>query len=216
MEQAKRKMTVLKSALVLTLLTSGFAFCDSMEVLDVVMTVQNVSIYSVSTGPYVVVSTLTSSKIVGPMIYRNDGNGPETFSIKIASNSGSWAPITTAYSTPNSMPGANQFRLGAIFHNSAFLPTISEFNDNDIVTSNLLDSSETIFFNDNDPLAHLQDTSTPPNNIKDQYLKGNNIPGLDPNNIFQSQRNLYIRYDAPSSGSGSVRATLNVVAKPAS
>ncbi|MBI2119701.1 MAG: hypothetical protein HYT97_08755 [Elusimicrobia bacterium] len=185
MSKTINKVLAFKLATAIALLVSGFAFGADNVSVEVIMTLQNVSVARLSDAALNIRVAPGASKVTDRAIYKNDGSDAEHFTIKIAGTTGNWTPVIT-------LPGANQYRLSAIWHQWDVTPAVTEFQDNDILTTSYDTSTNTKFFNDTE--THLTDG-----------VKGNNV---QPN----EERNLFIKLDAPASGTGSARAEVNVSA----
>lgn len=185
MSKTINKVLAFKLATAIALLVSGFAFGADNVSVDVVMTLQNVSVARLSDAALNIRVAPAASKVTDRAIYKNDGSDAEHFTIKIARTTGNWRPVST-------VPGANEYRLFGIWHQWDAAPAVTEFQDNDILTTTYETSTNTKFFNDTE--THSTDG-----------VKGNNV---EPN----GERNLFIRLDAPASGNGSATAEVNVSA----
>ncbi|KKR68756.1 MAG: hypothetical protein A3I11_07585 [Elusimicrobia bacterium RIFCSPLOWO2_02_FULL_39_32] len=185
MSRTINKILAFKLATAIALLVSGFAFGADNVSVQVVMTLQNVSVARLSDGALNIKVSPGTSKVTDRSIYKNDGNVAVHFAIKIAGTNGNWTPVIT-------VPGANQYRLSALWHQWDATPAVAEFQDNDFLTTDYQTSTDTKYFNDSE--THLTDG-----------VKGNNVQP-------DEERNLFIRLDAPASGTGSATAEVNVSA----
>ena len=182
----KRAVALGVGSIISMLLLKPSFSADNASV-DVVMTIQSVSIVSLSASSVAIAAPFGGSRVTERVVFKNDGNGNENFSVKITSTTGNWTL------TQNS-PGANEYRLSAIWHYYDIKPLANEFQANDILfpEGTYKDSSDTVLFNDTDP--HSTET-----------VKGFNVS-------VDGQRNLFFKFDSPTSGSGNARAHVNVSA----
>ena len=185
MKNKIKKLVALKLGVAIAMFCSGFAFCDQAAVVDVVMTIQALTVQRVSDGSASIMAAPGTSKVMDRIVFKNDGNGAVNYAVKVASTTGSWTLVS-------SVPGASEYRLSAIWHQWDSKPSTSEFQANDILTASDQTSSDTILFNDNESHATTG-------------VKGYNVP-------TNEERNLYLKFDSPASGTGSSTAHVNVTA----
>lgn len=171
---------------------AGIAYCDESAMVDVVMTIQSVSIVNSGAGAIAISAPAGQSKKTDRAIFKNDSNGAENFAVKIGSTTGAWTPKTDTGAV-----GVNQYRLKGIWAIWTATITVNDFDDNDIITSNNKDSSSTVFFSDTGTQADVGNPA---------YDGGYNVP-------VDSERSIFFRFDAGAVGTtGTSRATISVTA----
>lgn len=179
------KLAALKLSIAIACLSAAYAFGEQTAVFDVVMTVQNLTVQRVSDQSAPIMAPPGTSRITERVVFKNDGNGAVSYAIKVTSTTGNWTLVA-------GVPGANEYRLSAIWHQWDSKPAVTEFNANDILSANDQTSSDTAFFNDNE----THETNS---------VKGANVPANE-------ERNLYLKFDSPASGSGSAKAHIGITA----
>ncbi|MBI2118259.1 MAG: hypothetical protein HYT97_01370 [Elusimicrobia bacterium] len=178
-----KKLVIGVLGIAIAMSLQGIAFCGQSALVDIVMTIQNLSIQRLSENSIAVMAAPGVAQVTDRTIFKNDGNGAVNYAIKVANTVGTWSLVST-------VPQANQYRLYALWHQWDQKPAVNEFQANDILTVSDQTSSDTLFFNDTE--SHAIDS-----------VKGSNVA---PN----EERNLYIRFDAPQGGSGSATSQISV------
>lgn len=156
--------------------------------LSVILSLQSVSVTS-NVDTVNIAAALTKSRVSDRAVFTNNGSVAEDFSIRLTSTTGSWTATSGT-------PGTDQYRLFALWHHFSTLTSTmtNEFQTDDILTASPQQSSDVTFFND----SETHET----NNVK-----GYNVATGD-------QRNVFFRFDAPSSTAtaNSSAASVNVSA----
>lgn len=184
------------ATLLLFLCKTAYAV-DNVTV-DVIMMIQSVGIEAIKVHEPVATFPGTSRVVKGRSVFKNTGNGPEDFHIKIASTSGGWA----LQASPGTVP-TGAYRLRAIWavHNATI--TVPSFDDDDIISTTAQQSSDLVFFSNS---AAPSDVGTPVDN------GGYNIAQFG---IGDNERHLFFRFDAGDTGTtGTSTAWVNVSATP--
>ncbi|MBI4217737.1 MAG: hypothetical protein HY610_01330 [Elusimicrobia bacterium] len=214
MSSLVKKVAILNAAIACAIFASGFAFGEETDYVDVVMSVQSISVRKSTSTNFAVGTATGGTKVVGWVGFTNNSGGAEHFKIRISSVTGNkWTVLEDG--NPAVKPGNDQFRLYAIWHfwASNALVNKDEFEANDVLKLTDTTSSTIAFFNDNEPASHFDDPATPANESTGKSVANNNVNGINiPDN---SSRDLFLRYDAPatfSAGSSKVTATLAVTA----
>lgn len=158
--------------------------------IDVVMTIQSLDITIFGSTFVVVGAALGDSRVSPRITVRNNGSTNEDYLIRVTSASGGWTLVT-------STPGANEYRLSALFHQFDALPSTGtyEFQANDVLSGSYQTASNSVFFNEGE-------THTTAN------IKGFNVPVF--NGDFSNERNVFFRFDAPSSNTTDTAATSHI------
>lgn len=180
-----KRVTQAALGIAIAMLAEGIAFCDQSALVDIVMTIQSLTIQRLSENSLAVMAAPGVSQVTDRTIFKNDGNGSVNYAIKVARTVGTWTLVS-------GVPQANQYRVYALWHQWDQKPAVNEFQANDILTASDQTSSDALFFNDAE--SHAIDS-----------VKGSNVA---PN----EERNLYIRFDAPQGGSGSATSQISVTA----
>ncbi len=198
MKKIVEKIVILKLGLVSAMLFSGVVFGAESVTVDVVMTVQKLSVARLDSGSKSLTVIQGQSAITERMVYKNDGDVNEDFAIKAVKKSGDWNLVST-------QPGTDEYRLSALFHHWNLKPTADEFKSDDILTASDNISTDSAFFNDLE--THTKDAE----NKNEQLVadqKGKAVP-------VNGERSLYVKFDAPSSitsKSGTTQISLTALA----
>ncbi len=161
------------------------------KTLDVVMSVQilDIELNPASTDYRNIQLTVRELKIIRSTI-KNIGTGNQDYSLRIASTTGVWRPVSR-------IPLIDEYALTAIWHewNTLFatdtIRSVLEMQPNDFVTPSFQTSSDKVFFNDFETHAK-------------SGVQGTNVP------VFED-RNLFILVVGPSaSTSGGENATAHM------
>ena len=183
------------AALGIGLLAAGQAQSAENVTIEVLLTIQSVNIEVVGSTSIAVSAPAASSRISARGVIKNvvgSGSGNVDYSVKIASQTGSWTLYTNADAVPQ-----DNYRLRAIWAIWTATMTTADFNDNDILTLSDQASSSTVFFSDSGTAANV---GTP------AVDGGTNVaPG--------SERSIFFRFDSGASGTtGSHSAYVQVSA----
>ena len=186
----KRKTVVALSVFAIAL-TITPAFSAETATVDIVMSIQSVSVSNVGSASIAVSGLPGSTKLLPRAVFRNSGDAPTDFNLRLAVTSGTWVPRTDALAMQ-----VNEFRLRASWGIWNATVTAANFHDNDIVTTVDQKSSSTIFWGTSSTFGDPA------------FDGGYNVPG---NAGFSSERGLWVRFDAGAAGTtGSTKATIYV------
>ncbi len=198
MKKIVSKLLFLKLGLGIAFLFSGIAYAAQSVSVDVVMTIQKLSVQRLDSGNKSITIVMGKSSVLDRVIYKNDGDVAEDFAIKVSKSADGWTMV-------NTQPGPDEYRLSALFHHWNLKPTVDEYKDDDILTASDKTSTGSVFFNDAE--THTKDAEGKNDQaVADQ--KGNNVPK-------DGERNLYVKLDAPSSitkNSGTASISLTALA----
>ncbi|MBI3012847.1 MAG: hypothetical protein HYY63_04405 [Elusimicrobia bacterium] len=167
------------------LFSAGSVWAEEGSNLDVVMTVQVLTVYRF--GALNVNAATGTSAVSDRILVQNTGNVNETFVIKITTVTGDWKYVET-------QPGLDEFRLSVIWHKWDIKPSTKEFQTNDILKLTEVVASTTTFFNEVDVSQHYPVGE----NVNLNTVNGVNVPPKSVDNA-RSIRYLFFRYDAPQS-----------------
>lgn len=184
------------ASLFLLLAQAGYAV-DNATV-DVVMSIQFIGIEGLKVHDPVSVTAGNEKVIKGRSVFKNTGNGSESFRIKVASTTGDW----TLQEGNGSVP-TNQYRLRAVWAIYNATVTVADFDDDDILTGTYQGSSDTTFFSNT---ASESNVGTP------EEHGAYDIPQFG---LGDNERHLFFRFDAGFTGTtGTSTCYVNVSATP--
>ena len=152
---------------------------------DVVMVVQAVNFEFLGGTNFNVDVAVAQNEVRPRIIIKNTGSASQDYALRVSNSTGaSWTLVTGT-------PGADQYRLSAVWHQWDVTPATSEFQSNDVLTLSDQKSSASEFFNDSE-------------------THGNNSDNVGYNVPVNGERNLFVWVQGPSSGSGSLTATIGM------
>ena len=192
----KKITTALLAGFAAVLFSAKPGWSVDNQTIDIVMSIQSLDVTAVKVYDAVSAVAGASKVLTGRAVFTNAGNGPQDFSVRIASTSGTWTPYTGASSVPQS-----QYRLRAIWAVYNATVAASSFDDDDILSGSNQLSSATKFFSGT---GSASDVGTAASN------GGYSVPI---SGVGDPQRHLFFRFDAGASGTtGTATAFVNVTA----
>lgn len=192
-----RKWCIIVISVVISASAVRWSYGADYTTIDVVLAIQTVNVEGVFTSINIA-APAGGSKVSTRAIIRNPlilGAGNEDFSLRVASQTGTWTLYTNTGAVPQ-----NNYRLKGIWAVYNATLTLSSFDDNDIITASDQISSAIRFFSDTGSSANV---GTPA-----EQGGFNIVPG--------GERSIFFRFDAGAAGTtGSATASVSVTGSAA-
>lgn len=191
-----KKLSIIVIGLAVAVSAATKLYSAESAKVDVVMTITAVSVAILSSSFVVVTSSLTGSRSTveaNRIEIQNDGDLSEDYFLSIADGeeNDNW---NVKVDTMQATPGANEYRLYAIWHEfnkMVSTNTAQDYQGNDLLTGVNQGSTGLVFFDDDDDHAGPD------------AVGGFGVPKA-------AARNLFFRFDAPTSQNTELTSTAQV------